>query len=809
MKKNNTLLSWKLLFALIFFLAAVCLSGCNRLNTKKLINRETSCGSYTEAALSALEGYEAEKSEKMDSFFSLLSGENALICNDIQALSAEKQNIEGYWYPQHLVTVVLAVNKNSSIRTWSDIKSSNIKLCWNPNDESTEIMYFSALSYGLEGSNYTGKEAESFLRKLNDEGRLLKNYEQADAVVCFEYEAVEFEKMGKQLEIVVPQEGTLSYAQGIFSNVQIKVPSDSVLLSAGLRLLDGRCKNTYYPTEEDYKAAVTVDNLEHFLSISKNVHRNIRRGVFNERLYSSADTREHIIFPAVAIVIVLLWMVSIANRTIRRDVQRAVNAIALIIVGWLGLRLFKYQLGYNTVNRYCWYCYYIFQLALPVLMLYLAIIVDMSGQEKKLPCWFMLIACAYPFLIVLVLTNDLHNWVFNFYDGIFRYETYSYSWGYYLIYAYCMLTFLTSLLVMTVKSRKSPRRFAWLLPTVFSIMMIGYTVGYAMGWKPARSSDFAVTFCIMAMIFTESCFRVGILPVNTNYQILFYASPLSIQLLNKDGMQVLASDTANPLPPVLSIQLCSGGISEMELDKDTLICGHSISGGTAVWQVDISELNKLRSELQNVGERLSQVNILLQKEESVRRRKFKIEAESRLASSLKSEIDEQLKRLRNTIESMNESDCQIQTAYITLLICHLKRRCNLFFIAREGMNIKGEELSMYLDELGEFARYAGVNALIYSTVSDSIPILQATACYDFWFELMSWSLWGCKATLLGKLERDNNGLMFSVLTSEEPDEIDFTTGLKNAAEAAGGKISIRVLDGESGIYLLFKGGGSK
>ena len=35
------------------------------------------------------------------------------------------------------------------------------------------------------------------------------------------------------------------------------------------------------------------------------------------------------------------------------------------------------------------------------------------------------------------------------------------------------------------------------------------------------------------------------------------------------------------------------------------------------------------------------------------------------------------------------------TAYITLCLCHIKRRCNLFFLARQGEPILGEELRIY------------------------------------------------------------------------------------------------------------------
>ena len=67
-----------------------------------------------------------------------------------------------------------------------------------------------------------------------------------------------------------------------------------------------------------------------------------------------------------------------------------------LMVGWLLLRLFKYQLTADgLLCRMCWYGYYIFQLALPVTLLYLAVILDHPEGEKKplRPLWPPLEMC--------------------------------------------------------------------------------------------------------------------------------------------------------------------------------------------------------------------------------------------------------------------------------------------------------------------------------------------------------------------------------------------------------------------------------
>ena len=63
---------------------------------------------------------------------------------------------------------------------------------------------------------------------------------------------------------------------------------------------------------------------------------------------------------------ILMWRETVSHRMVRRDVRQVVNLMGWLMVGWLMLRLFKYQLlSDGLLCRMCWYGYYIFQLALP------------------------------------------------------------------------------------------------------------------------------------------------------------------------------------------------------------------------------------------------------------------------------------------------------------------------------------------------------------------------------------------------------------------------------------------------------------
>ena len=76
---------------------------------------------------------------------------------------------------------------------------------------------------------------------------------------------------------------------------------------------------------------------------------------FHARLYTTADMREHILSALLIVAAILLWKGTVSHRMIRRDVRRVVGVMGWLMVGWLLLRLFKYQLPQEgSLCRMCW-----------------------------------------------------------------------------------------------------------------------------------------------------------------------------------------------------------------------------------------------------------------------------------------------------------------------------------------------------------------------------------------------------------------------------------------------------------------------
>lgn len=128
-----------------------------------------------------------------------------------------------------------------------------------------------------------------------------------------------------------------------------------------------------------------AEDYDWFLELAGDSSRDLRRKVFHTRLYTTADLREHILSALLIAVVILLWKGTVSHRMLRHDVQWIVGAMCWSMVGWLLLRLFKYQLfSEGILCRICWYGYYIFQLILPVALLCLTEIIDRPEEKDRL-----------------------------------------------------------------------------------------------------------------------------------------------------------------------------------------------------------------------------------------------------------------------------------------------------------------------------------------------------------------------------------------------------------------------------------------
>lgn len=796
----------------LLILLCLLLTGCSaEASGGQLISAAEGSGAYSEALLPFLPGYALRDGE--DTLYAEVSRGNAVACFDVQAIPAMDRGVGRYWYPHVSATVVLAVDRTRTdavVTGWNSLRENRVPVGMSSTSIVRNMLVLGALSYGLNPKEPSKREALDFLEHLCQNGGFELEGSDVPILLCLDYEAAAWNRSGGTYEIIVPVEGTLTYRMGLLSDTPLTLEPglDDALLSAGLSLAGGERPQDF---PADYRSARVLDeeDYDRFLAITGDSSRDLRRQVFHTRLYTTADMREHILSALFLSAAILLWKGTVSHRMMRRDVRRVVSLLSWLTVGWLLLRLFKYQqLTEGTLTRMCWYGYYLFQLALPVALLYLTEILDRAEGEKRLahPLWPPLVC--YVLSVLLVLTNDLHRLVFRFdLEGNWA-SDYSYGLGYWLMIAFSLLFFVLAVVKLLYKGRKSAYWGGKLFSLLFCGGLIFYAIAYVYRVPLAWESDITVNICILSVLFFETVLHAGLVPVNIQYQRLFAFAPISLTILDENGRTVLSSRSAHPISRSIWKRLLMDMEQPLLRDSNTQLHAIPVRSGMAVWQEDLSRINRLKREIQDVQDRLEAANRLLREEGEIKKRLMTVEANRSLFEQLDRDMEQRVASLTRLIKTLPKTDKpKGLTAYITLCLCHIKRRCNLFFLARQGELLPGDELELYLDELAELARYAGLQTLIRCGQKEALEIRSAALCYDYAFETISWALKETASPLMGYLESEGSDLVFRFLPGGDPTQWHFSEELITSVSAMGGQIACKDLDDAFGICMRIPLGG--
>ena len=132
------------------------------------------------------------------------------------------------------------------------------------------------------------------------------------------------------------------------------------------------------------------------------------------------------------IFLLCAWCHSVRVRIVQTQVQRYLLAISMLMVLWLLLRSIKFSIANTDAERWLWYFYYVPILFIPMLSVFVSQSLG-KPEDFHLPRWTKLLYVPTVLLLLLVLTNDLHQRVFSFPSGILSDAAYRYERGYFFV----------------------------------------------------------------------------------------------------------------------------------------------------------------------------------------------------------------------------------------------------------------------------------------------------------------------------------------------------------------------------------------
>jgi len=405
-------------------------------------------------------------------------------------------------------------------------------------------------------------------------------------------------------------------------------------------------------------------------------------------------------------------------------------AVGCLMLFWLIDKIVKWDFTGSVTHplvRYLWYGFYVGMLFIPTLG---AFIINYLGKPEDYahPAKLNYLLIPPAVLLACVFTNDLHQKVFVFYNGFINFDQeYGYDWVYYVIMGYFVVMGFYFVLMMLVKSRVPGSKKLQKMPLIIMGCAALFWAGYSMR---LYNCDLTVTDCLLIALLLESAIQSGLLPSNTNYQQLFDATTVPVQIIDRDYQPHYVSVGALPVPEEKLRQSESGTVHM----GSSLLSSVPIHGGRVVWEDDITELNALQQQLRDAQEQLGEENTLLQAELELKEQQAKTAEMNRLYDRIALEVEPQLIKTDLLLQRIVQEPENKRSllAKICVLGSYIKRRGNLLLLGEDAHRISAKELEYCIRESLENLRLGEVFTSLNANCEGLLPLKHIVAAYDFY-----------------------------------------------------------------------------
>ena len=427
------------------------------------------------------------------------------------------------------------------------------------------------------------------------------------------------------------------------------------------------------------------------------------------------------------------WGISVSKRIVQTQVRRNLIAVALLNVFWFVIRSMKYYFVSDpALSRQLWYWYYFPMLFIPLFSVFVSMSLG-KPENYRLPKWTSLLYIPTLICLILVVTNDFHQLVFDFPAGeVWSDKNYDYVFGYFPVIGWEIICALTSFTIMVIKCRLSQRKKY--LPLSLLCICIVYAIIYASGaeWMRIIGGDLTAVQCLMFTAILEGCIQCGLIQTNTGYDSLFEAGTFKAQISDTDYNIRYTSANSPHLSENVMRSAENGAVS---LDKNTVLKSNPIEDGHVLWLEDISDIAALLKELEENKETIAESNLLEQENYRTKLKINTLQEKNRLYDLLQDQTAHQIDLLDSLFAQYNtETNYEKRRsllAKIAVIGAYIKRRGNLMFIGEKSATTDTAELSLCLEESFANLELMGVECAIDIPGNNKIDTTDAIRVYDF------------------------------------------------------------------------------
>ncbi len=427
--------------------------------------------------------------------------------------------------------------------------------------------------------------------------------------------------------------------------------------------------------------------------------------------------------------IIFSWGVYVERSILSVKIRRLMLSVVFFMVMYILIGSAKNRifLDGNFAGRFLWYLYYVPQIFATYLSFIIAFRVG-KREDYKLPKIFNYLIVVGVIIVLLYLTNDIHQMAFRFNTDFVAWDQ-QYDWGALFTISTVWIYFflIASVIMLSIKCRAVNKKKAW-IPVFWLVLGSFYIFSdYIFDIWAIAPFNLPESHCFILIAMLESSIRIGIMPSNSAYGEIVAKSSAAFQIADFSNNVIYRSDNAVYLT---SQQMDEAKGKETYIDKNTLLLSNTITGGYVYWTEDMTAVNEMNENLSQIRESLSEEGDLIRAENEIREQRAKIAEQTRLYDSISDSVRPKLEEISTLIE--DDGDFDKNMAHICILNCYVKRRSNLALLKDRKPLFSSEELYLSLKESSEYLKLHGGVSDVFCDRDELVAADIILLCFELW-----------------------------------------------------------------------------
>lgn len=452
-------------------------------------------------------------------------------------------------------------------------------------------------------------------------------------------------------------------------------------------------------------------------------------------------------------VAIFLWILQLKRRLIQMEVQKSLVIAARLMIFFMVVRTLKYEFFLEThpLSRYMWYLYYIPLIFISLQMFFSVLYVGKSCDSPVSLKWKILY---FPAMILMtgILTNDFHQLAFRFPKGLDEWSDTDFIRGplYYAVMLWIIILFIAILIIVFKRCAVPANRKKIWLPLIPLLSGLLYTIFIVLNSNNIITRMFKMPEigCFIFAAFMECLICVHLFPSNDSYGDFWNASSIGAGIMDETGIFCFRS--LNSIP-VTSEQVMEAEEHTVFLEDGNLtLKSHRISGGYGYWMRDVSWLNAMRRELQELGDVLIEEKAMLKAENLMKEKHVRIQQREMIYENAARSVYPQLEQISKILETLpsEELEFEKQMKYACILNTYIKRRCNLGLLMHQSDQISSRELFVSIRESLDAVNFFGCTACVFHDGEMIISSDCLVFIYELFEHVLEASIPGADAVLV-------------------------------------------------------------